>query len=440
MKSGLHRVLERRLWVAVLVFAYFSPLVLLAAVPPRGAERLVLFAIGIGFVGFVGIVIQLILPSRAPQFTVPFGIGPLLRLHRFMGLSLVVIIGLHVGVFVAHDKQFVAWLLPIHGPIKAQVGWAAAVALLLIVSTSLWRGFLRIKYEWWRLIHIVLGIILVVGASVHVLLISWYSAIEALRWFTIGGVVVGLVALLYLRIGRPFSALGVPYVIAALVPERGGAMTLQLQAAGHAGVPFSPGQFAWLRLSGRPFALMEHPFSYASSSHHPARPCFTVQQLGDFTSRIGELEPGMSVLIDGPHGAYEPALPEAGFCLIVAGIGVTPAMSFLRTCADAGDLRPIRMVYGARSWESITFRDELLALEQRLNLELVYVLSQPEPEWTGLVGRITPDLLPQLLPPDADSRNHFVCGPAGMIDDTLDALNRLGIPDALVYADRFDSV
>jgi ferredoxin-NADP reductase len=114
-------------------------------------------------------------------------------------------------------------------------------------------------------------------------------------------------------------------------------------------------------------------------------------------------------------------------------------MSVIRTLADTADPRPVRLVYGARSWEDITFREELeqLAARPDLALELAFVLAQPPAGWHGQVGRIDAAALPALLPPDAGARNVLVCGPPAMIDGVLDGLNRLGIPDALVYADRF---
>lgn len=439
MKTAFHRVLERRLWVTAYVFLLFSPLVLMLATQPRGAQPIVLFGIAIGFVAYVGLVLQLITPSRAPQFTAPIGIGPLLRLHRFMGLGMFLLVALHIGVFVVHEpEQFLPWLYPINGPAKAQFGWVAAAALLLIVISSVWRTRLRINYERWRTLHIALGVLIVAGGSVHVVLISWYSKVESLRWFTVLLLVVGMLALIYLRVGRPFAALGVPYVLKAVIPERGDATTLQLEAAGHQGVAYMPGQFAWLKLAG-PWSVTEHPFSYASSAARPGQPSFTVKKLGDFTRHAGSLQPGMRVLVDGPHGAYEPALPDAGFVLVVGGVGITPAMSIIRTSADLHDPRPIRLIYGARTWDEITFREELLELERHMPLEIKWVLSNPDASWTGLKGFVNKETLAQTLPADADRRNYFVCGPPIMIDGVMDALHDLGIPDMLVYADRFDS-
>ncbi|MCW2923575.1 MAG: oxidoreductase [Thermoleophilia bacterium] len=441
MRTGMHAAMVRRLWIAAYVMLLLGPLVLLAAAPPRGADRWTLFGICIGFVSLSTILLQLVTPSRAPQFTAPFGIGVLLRLHRYMGYGALLLVAIHVAVFAIYEPQFRAWLWPLHQPAKAQLGWVAAVALIAMVATSTWRRLVRLDYEGWRLVHILLGIVLVVGGTTHALLVSWYSAIGPLHSWTIASMAIGLVALIYLRVGRPLAAIGAPYVVSEVRSERGDATTVLLEAQGHGGLPFTPGQFAWLRLNGRPFALTEHPFSFASSAREPARPSFTVKRLGDFTKGLHErLRPGDTVYIDGPHGAWEPALPEAGFVLVVGGVGITPAMSIIRTCADLGDDRPIRLVYGARTWEDITFREELVDLQMRTRLEVAFVLSSPEPGWTGPTGFVDEATLESLLPPDATHRNYFVCGPPVMIDGVLRSLTSLGIAEDLVYADRFDSV
>jgi predicted ferric reductase len=394
----------------------------------------------VGYLGVTAIVVQIVLPSRAPSFTTAFGPGVLLRLHRSLGSVVLAFVVLHVAVFVWRQPHYAAWLLPLHErSFKALAGFGGAAALLLIVLSSWWRGLLRIRYEHWRALHLVLGTLALAAATTHVLLISWSSKDPLLRWFVVGAFAVGLISLGYLRVARPFVALARPFVVEEVRHERGAATTLQLAAVGHAGTPFQPGQFAWLKLPGSPFTVAEHPFSYASSAARPDRPSFTMKRRGDFTDVAWQLPPGTQVLIDGPHGSWRPTLPEAGFVLVVAGVGITPAMSVVRTHAEVGDLRPVQLVYGARALADVTFLEELQQLAARLPLDLQIVLSQPEPGWTGHVGRIDRDLLARVLAPDARLRNVLVCGPPAMIDGTMAALDELGVDPALVYADRFDS-
>ena len=433
-------VIGWQIWTAVYVFALLSPIVLLAIAPSKGGDRLDLFALYAGYLGFTSYVLQLVLPGRLPYVTPTFGVPLLLRVHRVVGWMVLVFIALHVAVFAVRHDEYRGWLLwPFDDSSRAILGWIAVVSLLLLLVSTIWRRKLKIPFEAWRGLHVVLGLVGTSTAFAHVLVISWYSAYPPLRWLMIGIFVLGIVSVGYLRIVRPFSRLAAPYVVRAVVPERGGAVSLQLEAAGHHGVHFEPGQFAWIKVDGGAYSLTEHPFSFASSARQPQRPSFTIKGLGDFTREVGAIPVGSQVLLDGPHGAWAPPLPDAGYVLIVAGIGITPAMSIMRTAADMGDNRPIRLLYGARSWEDITFREEIDALGRRsdLSIEPWYVLEKPPEGWPGHSGRVDLKSLPKLLPPDAGARNYFICGPPMMIDSVLAALNTIGVPDDLVYADRF---
>ena len=85
--------------------------------------------------------------------------------------------------------------------------------------------------------------------------------------------------------------------------------------------------------------------------------------------------------------------------LVAGGVGITPMMSMIRTLADQGDKRPVILLYGSKDWEEITFREELEALEARLDLTVVHVLENPPEGWTGERGFITAAVFKRHLPP-----------------------------------------
>jgi ferredoxin-NADP reductase len=58
----------------------------------------------------------------------------------------------------------------------------------------------------------------------------------------------------------------------------------------------------------------------------------------------------------------------AGFCLIAGGVGIAPALSMLETLADRGDVRPVVLFAGNRSWDSIILRDRIDELTARLTM------------------------------------------------------------------------
>jgi predicted ferric reductase len=225
------------------------------------------------------------------------------------------------------------------------------------------------------------------------------------------------------------------------VPERGGATTVALRADGHPGRRFWPGQFAWLKLADAPYALTEHPFSYASSGERPDRPEFTIKAYQGFSRRIPEqLGPGTRVLLDGPYGSYRLRADAERLVLIAGGIGITPIISLLRTAADVGDRRPFVLVYGSLHWEQVTFREQLDQLQRRLNLRVIHVLTDPPSGWTGETGFIDDPLLARHLPRDLAAADVFVCGPPPMLGLAVGALQRLGVAPERVHTEQFVTV
>ena len=133
----------------------------------------------------------------------------------------------------------------------------------------------------------------------HILAVSRFSQAGTIRWLALGFVVMALIAAFYVRVGRQFIAARRPYRLARSLREPDGSITLEFEALGHQGAAFVPGQFAWLKRASAPYALTEHPFSYASSAHAPEKPSFTVKPVGDFTSALESLSAGETMLIDG---------------------------------------------------------------------------------------------------------------------------------------------
>jgi NAD(P)H-flavin reductase len=210
-----------------------------------------------------------------------------------------------------------------------------------------------------------------------------------------------------------------PYRVLEVRPERGGATTLELEAEGHPGVRFEPGQVARIKAAGAPV----EPLPFASSAERPDAPALTVDGL------LPALEPGALVNLDGPHGSTRPSLPDAGYVLICERIGLAPAMSLLRTLADRGDRRALRLIAANRRWEDIPFREELDALEHAVRLRVCHVLSDPPDDWQGELGLIDAALLRRALPADTAERNVVISGPPAITGATRAALLALGIPE-----------
>ncbi|MRS04811.1 oxidoreductase, partial [bacterium] len=121
------------------------------------------------------------------------------------------------------------------------------------------------------------------------------------------------------------------------------------------------------------------------------------------------------------------------------GIGITPIMSMLRSMAQRGDKRPILLFYANREWETVTFREEIAALEKKLNLKTVYVLEKPHPSWQGEGGFLNAAVIEKYLDKEwKKPQTHvFLCGPAPMMNAVEKAMNSIKFPEELIHSERF---
>jgi ferredoxin-NADP reductase len=67
----------------------------------------------------------------------------------------------------------------------------------------------------------------------------------------------------------------------------------------------------------------------------------------------------------------------------MGGIGVTPAISMLRTLADKKDKRKCILIYGNENEQKIPFKRDLEILEEQLNIKVVHVLQDPREDGKG---------------------------------------------------------
>jgi predicted ferric reductase len=220
--------------------------------------------------------------------------------------------------------------------------------------------------------------------------------------------------------------------------ERGDAYSLTVEPQNFPRFKFSAGQFAWITIHPSPFSLQQHPFSIASSEQNSSL-TFTAKDVGDFTSQWKDLKPGGKVFVEGPFGSFISTKNDPIF-LIMGGIGITPAMSMLRTLRDKHDPRKTILIYANLNWEDISFREGLEELQNIINLEVIHLLEEPPEDWSGEKGLIEERLLAKYLPRDTEKFMFFICGPKPLMDISEISLRNLGIEWKMVYTERFEIV
>lgn len=435
-------IARRAAWLAVYSLFVLAPVfaLLMGDLPPA-RDFWTEFSSAIAYVGLAMMGLQFGLTARFRYVTEPWGEDVIYHFHRRLSLVALGLVIAHPIILFVLNPARLRLLNFVEAPPVARWASLSTYALIALVVTSLWRVQLRIRYETWHFTHILLAVIAVVAGIIHMIGWGFYLDDPRKRALWIGLPLFWIALLLYVRIIKPLFLLRRPYAVTEVRKERGDSWTLVMHPHRHRGFLFTPGQFGWLTIWGTPFKITGHPFSFSSSAEvADGRVEMTIRNLGDLTSRVHEVCVGRRVYIDGPYGAFTIGNPADMHVLIAGGVGITPMMSMIRTLADRGDQRPVILIYGSRDWESITFREELEALEARLELDVVHVLSNPPAGWNGEKGFIDADLLMRHLPAGYPDHEYFICGPNPMMDAIEKALAELRVPLSKYHSERYSFV
>ena len=206
---------------------------------------------------------------------------------------------------------------------------------------------------------------------------------------------------------------------------------------------FEAGQFITIRveIDGE---LMTRCYTIASPPTRPDRLAITVKRVPDGVVSNwlhDNLEPGAWISMHAPAGAF--VLPEEDapkYLFLSAGSGITPVLSMARTLYDLGSEADILFVHSARTPADIIYRGELEAMARLMpNLRVVEICEgdAPTERWMGLQGRISKPVL-EILAPDLNERETFICGPAGYMAAAKSLLEELGYDMEKYHEESFD--
>jgi predicted ferric reductase len=430
------------LWIQLYLLVSVAPLVfaLLGDTPP-GRDFLTELSVALGFVGLSMLGLQFVITARFGNVAAPYGMDVVIRFHRGISIVAFAFVLSHPILLFATDPDTLRLLRFWDAPWRARFGLLSVVGLVAIVASSLWRERLRLSYEVWKVAHGVLAVGIVVTALLHVQLVGHYVASpwKQALWAAMSVALVGVLG--YARIVAPILRFRRPWEVVSVETAGGDAWHVTLRPIGHDGlVAALPGQYAWLVIGAGPFSVEQHPFSISNDAEHPdGWVRFTVKALGDWSSSVGEVEPGTRAYVDGPYGAFSPDRAEApGYVFVAGGVGITPVLGILHTLAARGDRRPITVVHADRTVDDLTGSDELAALRDQLDLEVVTVLEDPPEGWEGDVGLPDADLLDRVAPERQRERfQYFVCGPPPMLDAVEASLEARGVPVENIQVERF---
>lgn len=188
------------------------------------------------------------------------------------------------------------------------------------------------------------------------------------------------------------------------------------------------GQFAELSIAGKG----EIPIGIASSPTEKGYLLFTVFKVGLVTTALHKMVPGDIMGVRGPLGNWYPWKEMEGKNVVVIGGGfafttLRASIVYLLHPDNRSRFRDITVIYGARNPGLLLYKDELVAWEQREDVQMhITVDATDDPTWKYHVGFVP--TITQEVAPSAKDAYTIVCGPPIMIKFTLPILSELGFP------------
>ncbi len=391
-------------------------------------------------VGTYAALVQVLLMSRSPWLERRFGLDGLAQWHRWLGFSVTILISAHVvfttvgyplgdGSSVAAE----AWTLLTTYP-YVLMATAATGLLLMVAITSIRLMRRRLSYETWRFVHLYAYLAIALAFGHELAVGTDFTDDTVARWYWIALYVVVGACLLAFRVGHPLRlSLRHQLRVSRIVPEAPGVVSLYVTGRHLDQFPARAGQYFRWRFLTRDGWWRTHPFSLSA----PLNGQFlrlTVKGVGDGSSGLQHLHPGTRVAVEGPYGLFTTLRQTRPKVLLVAGgIGITPLRALIEEIPPKKDA--ITLIYRARRWEDLVFRDEPEKLIRDRRGMIHYLVGQRgTPEMP--VDPLSPQMVRRLVP-DVQSRDVFICGPGSMMKQTERVLRAIGVPGSQIHFERF---
>jgi predicted ferric reductase len=391
-------------------------------------------------VGTYAALVQVLLMSRSPWLERRFGMDGLAQWHRWLGFGVTILISAHVifttiGYAMGNGNSVFAeaWNLLTTYP-YVLMATAATGLLIMVAVTSLRMARRRLSWETWRFLHLYayLAIALAFG---HELAVGTDFTDDAIaRWYWIALYVAVGLCLLAFRIGHPVRmSLRHQLRVTQIVPEAPGVVSLYVTGRELDQLQARAGQYFRWRFLTRDGWWRTHPFSLSAPLNNRFLR-LTVKGVGDDSRGLQGLHAGTRVAVEGPYGLFTAKRQRRSKVLLVAGgIGITPLRALIEEIPPKKDA--ITLIYRARSWEDVVFRDELEKLIRDRRGSIHYLIGH-----RGTLELPDDPLSEQTLRrlvPDVASRDVFVCGPASMMERMQGILRASGVPDQQIHFERF---
>lgn len=282
------------------------------------------------------------------------------------------------------------------------------------------------------------------GTVAAVLLIAFHcigaasTAESSLRGTVMGGwTLIAVLIWIYHKIVRPFRNKRSRWKVSSVKKVAGNIVELKMENRNGRLFRGRAGQYAYFSFISKASGREEHPFTISSL---PGRSdlTITVKQLGDYTQRLENVQPGVTALIDGPYGKFVP--PEGVPCLFIAGgIGITPFIPIAEAKKNNGETAPVFLIWSVRNNEELFCKDTFETIQSEHPWFTFNSVVTKNGNGQSSGNRIDKTLISSLVNKSLFSELHvYICGPASLRVAMTTLLKNLGVNGTRIHSERFD--
>ncbi|MGK5522726.1 ferredoxin reductase family protein [Micromonospora sp. URMC 107] len=390
-----------------------------------------------GLVAGYLLLVQVLMMSRLPVLERWAGGERIARWHRDVGATLLVAVLAHASLILVGYADLE------DNPVLTEAGvllrdyedmvsaFAAAGILVLVGLTSVRAIRTALPYELWHALHLSSYAVLLLGFAHQFSNGAQLFRPGPVRTFWIAMYALVLAALLWGRAVAPLAFnLRHRLRVADVVAESPDTVSIYLTGDRLERLELLGGQFFRWRFLARGCWWQAHPFSVSAAANGRWLR-LTVKVVGAHTADLRDLEPGTRVWAEGPSGTFTAAHRTRERALLIAGgSGITPIRAMLEELPPGAAL-----IYRARTPADVLLHRELDWLAEARDTAIWYVVgSRHDP---GPRQVMSPDGLRRLVP-DLARRDVYLCGPPGLVEQSLRVLREAGVPRRQVHVATFE--
>ena len=196
------------------------------------------------------------------------------------------------------------------------------------------------------------------------------------------------------------------------------------------GLTFEPGQAAEISIDRDGWREEGRPFTFTCLPDEDFLE-FTIKRYPDHqgvTNELHQLKEGDSLILD---DIFDTIHYRGKGLFIAGGAGVTPFISIFRDLRQKGELEGNSLLFGNKTSADIIRKEEF---EEMLGENFINILSDEETDQYRF-GLITRELIVDHI--TVPGEYIYVCGPPAMMDQVMEHLSELEIPEDLIVADEW---